>query len=90
MSTVTADGWYPDPTGRHVERLWLSGVWTRRVRDAEGVETTEGEDHSGAMTAATPPRAPRPVRGWSVERPSSSTTVFRSASTTIRSAPAAP
>lgn len=70
MSGVTADGWYPDPTGRHAERLWLSGVWTRRVRDEDGRERTEGEDHSGAMVAAPAPRAARPVRGLSVERPS--------------------
>jgi len=78
MSAVTADGWYADPTGRHAERLWLSGVWTRRVRDADGIESTEGEDHSGAMTSAPAPRAvrhpaastPGAVRGWSVERPS--------------------
>lgn len=67
---MTADGWYADPTGRHAERLWLSGVWTRRVRDLDGNETTEGEDHSGAMTLASPPRSARPVRGWSAERPS--------------------
>jgi len=69
MTRMTADGWYADPTGRHAERLFLSGTWTRRVRDRDGLESTEGEDHSGAMTAAAAPRA-RPVRGWSVERPS--------------------
>lgn len=70
---MSQDGWYADPTGREAERLYLSGVWTRRVRDAAGVERTEGEDHSGAMAAAPAPRAPRasrPVRGWSAERPS--------------------
>ena len=76
---MTADGWYADPTGRHAERLFLTGVWTRRVRDADGAESTEGEDHSGAMTAAAAPRAQpgglagptgRTVRGWSAERPS--------------------
>jgi hypothetical protein len=75
---VTEDGWYPDPTGRHSQRLFLSGVWTRRVRDDDGTEQTEGEDHSGAMTAArrpstrrsAGPSAPREPLGWSVERPS--------------------
>src|SRR5947209_7725823 len=82
---MTADGWYADPTGRHAERLFLTGVWTRRVRDSDGVESTEGEDHSGAMTAAPFPRTQpgaltgptgpmgptvRTVRGWSAERPS--------------------
>lgn len=75
---MTADGWYPDPTGRHAERLWLTGVWTRRVRDVDGVEMTEGEDHSGAVAGAAAPRSSRhgaatlrgAVRGTSVERPS--------------------
>lgn len=64
---MSEDGWYADPTGRSHERLYLAGTWTRRVRAADGVEATEGEDHSGAILAA--PR-PRPVRGWSAERPS--------------------
>jgi hypothetical protein len=71
---VTEDGWYADPTGRHSQRLYLSGVWTRRVRAADGTELTEGEDHSGAMAAAgrpaNRPAAPRAPQGWSVERPS--------------------
>lgn len=75
---MTEDGWYADPTGRHDQRLYLSGVWTRRVRAADGIELTEGEDHSGAMAAAgrpsgppaNRPSAPRAPHGWSVERPS--------------------
>jgi hypothetical protein len=67
MTPVTHDGWYADPTGRHFQRLYLSGVWTRRVRGEDGAEATEGDDHSGAVAAARPPRR---VRDWSVERPS--------------------
>jgi hypothetical protein len=64
---VSEDGWYADPTGRSSQRLYLAGTWTRRVRSAEGVEATEGEDHSGAMAEAL---TPRPARGWTAERPS--------------------
>jgi hypothetical protein len=29
-----ADGWYPDPTGRHQERWYRAGSWSSQVRDA--------------------------------------------------------
>jgi hypothetical protein len=67
---VTSDGWYADPTGRHAERLYLSGVWTRRVRDDDGTERTEGDDHTGTVATAAAPRPRREPRGWSAERPS--------------------
>jgi hypothetical protein len=71
---VTDDGWYADPTGRYVERLYLAGGWTRRVRAADGTETTEGEDHTGAVATAHAPAAarnwsPRSSPDWSTERP---------------------
>ncbi|OWY60956.1 hypothetical protein B7486_66395 [cyanobacterium TDX16] len=28
-----ADGWYPDPTGRHQERWFRAGQWSSQVRD---------------------------------------------------------
>lgn len=64
------DGWYADPTGRHAERLYLSGTWTRRVREADGSEATEGEDHTGAIGTVVRPRPARQGTGWSAERPS--------------------
>jgi Protein of unknown function (DUF2510) len=31
-----AEGWYPDPSGRHPDRWWNGTAWTRWVRDRPG------------------------------------------------------
>jgi hypothetical protein len=32
---VQADGWYPDPTGRHQLRWYRTGQWTANVADGD-------------------------------------------------------
>ena len=32
----TAEGWLPDPSGRHPDRYWSGTAWTKWVRDKPG------------------------------------------------------
>ncbi len=37
----TVEGWIPDPSGRHPDRYWDGGHWTRWVRDKAGGNRSE-------------------------------------------------
>jgi hypothetical protein len=51
----TAEGWLPDPSGRHPDRYWDGKAWTIWVRDKPG--GTRSEDPPVASPPATTPTA---------------------------------
>ena len=52
-SAGTAEGWMPDPSGRHPDRWWDGRQWTMWVRDRPG--GTRSEDPP-VPNASEPPR----------------------------------
>lgn len=50
LAEGTAEGWYPDPSGRHPDRHWDGARWTKWARDKEGGTRTEDPPYGAVIS----------------------------------------